>query len=109
MNLEEIKTKLLKEKEELELMIESLEKEEKEYLYEQVKTPDEEADKYEFKQEYHIQLENLKERLGKVNKALERIEKGDYGICEKCHKKIEEARLKIDPATNICRNCALKT
>lgn len=107
MNLEEIKTKLLQEKEEIEIMLEDLEKEEKDYLYEQVKTPDEEADKYEFKQEYHIQIENLKDRLNKINKALERIEKGNYGTCEKCGKRIEDARLKVDPATPLCRNCVL--
>lgn len=106
MDQEEIRKNLLKEKEELELMIEDLEREGRELIVEQVKTPDEEADKYEFKQEYHIQIENFKQRLEKINKALKKIDSGEYGICEKCGKKIEEARLKIDLAVELCRDCA---
>lgn len=109
MNLEEIRNKLLKEKEEIELILKDLETEERETLREVVKTPDEEADRYEAGQEFHIQKENLINRLERINKALKKIDEDTYGICEKCGKNIEEARLKIDLATPYCRNCSLKT
>lgn len=109
MNLEEIKNKLLKEKEELEILILSLEKEGKDYLEEQVRSPDEEADKYEYKQEYHLQIESLGNRLEMVKKALKKIEEGRYGICESCGKEIETDRLHIDLAVTLCRECSLKT
>lgn len=106
-NLEEIKEKLLKEREELKLFLETVLGEEKENIKEYVSTPDELADKYEVKQEMHLQEEVLGERLKKIEKALEKIEKGNYGLCEKCGKEIEEVRLKIDPAAEFCRKCSI--
>ncbi|MFZ0453389.1 MAG: SpoIIE family protein phosphatase [Ignavibacteriaceae bacterium] len=40
--------------------------------------------------------------LKEVNSALERIDKGIYGICEVCHDPIEEDRLMIDPLVKVC-------
>jgi len=37
--------------------------------------------------------------------ALEKIEKGRYGNCEKCGKEIDEKRLKISPEARFCLNC----
>jgi DnaK suppressor protein len=108
MSFEEIKNKLEKEREELKLMLKSYEEEAKEFLKEPVFASDEMADRYEYKEEIHLKKEVLAERLRKVEKALKKIEKGNYGFCEKCGQKIEEMRLKIDPATELCRSCALK-
>ena len=47
----------------------------------------------------------LEEKLAKVNDALEKVEKGSYGVCEKCGEKISEERLKAIPETKTCRNC----
>ena len=44
-------------------------------------------------------------RLQKINSALERIEKGTYGKCEKCNKKISEERLKVYPEAVECAKC----
>ena len=41
--------------------------------------------------------------------ALQRIEKGDYGTCDTCGKKIAEKRLRALPETSLCRECAEKT
>lgn len=49
--------------------------------------------------------ENLERSLKDVEQALERINKGKYGICEACGKKISEKRLKILPATQYCLPC----
>lgn len=106
-NLEEIKEKLIKEREEIKLFLETVVEKEKEITKEYVSTPDEMADKYELQQETHFQEEILRERLKKIEKALAKIEKENYGLCEKCGKEIEEIRLKIDPAVEFCRKCVI--
>lgn len=53
-----------------------------------------------------ISLErNLEVSLEKIDKALESIEKGFYGKCEKCGKDIEQARLEAYPEANLCLTC----
>ena len=108
MSIEEIKTKLEKEREELILIMKSYEKEAEEILKESVSASDEIADRYEYQQEMHLRKEALEERIKEINKALKKIEEGNYGYCEKCGQKIEDQRLKIDPAAVLCRQCALK-
>jgi RNA polymerase-binding protein DksA len=44
--------------------------------------------------------------LKEIEKALKKIAKGSYGICEKCGKRIEEERLEILPWTCYCSMCA---
>lgn len=59
---------------------------------------DESADEVE---EYEVNLETehaLEKKLRDVNLALEKIEKGVYGICEECGKVIPEDRLEANPA-----------
>ncbi|HAA94046.1 MAG TPA: molecular chaperone DnaK [Rhodospirillaceae bacterium] len=45
-------------------------------------------------------------RLMQIEAALQRIESGDYGICEGCDDEIPPKRLEIDPAARRCVNCA---
>ena len=40
--------------------------------------------------------------LREVDSALERMEKGSYGICEECHEAVEADRLLADPLTCYC-------
>lgn len=49
--------------------------------------------------------ESLEKQLKEVNLALEKIKKGQYGICEKCKRKISEKRLKAFPAARFCLKC----
>jgi sigma-B regulation protein RsbU (phosphoserine phosphatase) len=46
--------------------------------------------------------ESLIKLLHEVDVALEKMQKGTYGLCEACHEPIEEGRLPIDP---FIRNC----
>lgn len=46
--------------------------------------------------------------LTMIDDALEKIEAGEYGICDKCGAKINEERLAIMPATTMCYNCKRK-
>ena len=49
-----------------------------------------------------------KGRLYQVDKALDKIENGTYGICEICKNHIDEDRLDLIPETDLCSNCAQK-
>lgn len=40
--------------------------------------------------------------LGEVDAALQRFEKGTFGICEECHEAIEPERLVADPLIRLC-------
>lgn len=51
---------------------------------------------------------NLELRLRDINLALEKIDKGNYGKCENCGKKIDEKRLAICPEAKFCLNCRKK-
>lgn len=67
---------------------------------------EEEADEVE---EYNSLLSveyALENKLKFVNEALERIEKGDYGNCEKCGKEISYEKLSLAPETKHCRDCS---
>lgn len=44
-------------------------------------------------------------KLKQVEAALEKIEVGEYGICNQCEKDIPTARLKIVPYTEFCTQC----
>lgn len=52
-------------------------------------------------------VETLKRRAHRVDDALRKIEKGVYGICEKCGQHIEPKLLEIDPESRYCRACKL--
>ena len=50
----------------------------------------------------------LEEQLRDVNKALDNINKGTYGICSYCNQPIEEKRLLIRPTSSSCVECKKK-
>ena len=63
---------------------------------------DEEADEV---QEYDNKLSleySFESKLKDVTIALEKIEKGEYGICENCGKEIDEERLLACPEARTC-------
>ena len=43
----------------------------------------------------------------KIQEALSRLDKGEFGICEACGEKISIARLKVRPVTTLCIDCKL--
>jgi DnaK suppressor protein len=45
------------------------------------------------------------DRLEQINAALQRIERGVYGICAKCGKEINSKRLEAEPAAMTCMDC----
>jgi len=44
----------------------------------------------------------LVRRLNEVDAALDRMDRGTYGICEVCHDSVENDRLLMDPLTRFC-------
>jgi len=62
----------------------------------------EEVEEYEAKLPVEHALEI---KLRDINLALRKIEKGKYGICEKCKKLIDAKRLEICPEARRCIAC----
>ena len=61
------------------------------------------ADIQEDMRERHAISDELEKRLENVRLALEKIEKGGYGMCEIGKEPIEEERLKANPAAQTCK------
>lgn len=49
--------------------------------------------------------QNAEQLLVKVTNALERFDRGVYGICERCETEIDPARLKALPYATLCLHC----
>src|SRR5437773_473483 len=109
-NIEKFKKALEQEQASLKKELESFAKEDKTIPHDwETRYPshpdsnlEEEADET---QEYDnlLSLEhNLELRLKDVAMALKKIEKGGYGLCEKCGKAIEEKRLLVCPEARVC-------
>ncbi|MFQ5653172.1 MAG: TraR/DksA family transcriptional regulator [Planctomycetota bacterium] len=62
-----------------------------------------------FEQDFALSLlENEVNVVQKIDEALERLDKGDFGICRSCRKQIVRARLKAIPWTSFCIECQRK-
>ena len=51
-------------------------------------------------------LERERRMLAEVEMALDRMKRGDYGVCESCGTPIPDARLQALPWARICVPCA---
>lgn len=56
-------------------------------------------------QRIEAEINTLKERSEKIDIALERIEKGQYGHCKRCNVSIPQKRLDLIPETVYCVSC----
>lgn len=52
----------------------------------------------------HMQQRNH-QFIYEIKQALQRIERGDYGVCEECGDDIGVERLKAQPMTRVCVHC----
>lgn len=50
----------------------------------------------------HSILASLEAELHEVDRALDRVREGSYGLCEACRRPIPAARLTAQPATRYC-------
>lgn len=59
-----------------------------------------------FGHEKTVVLENqLKSELKEIEKALDKIKKGTYGVCENCGNQIDFKRLEVKPSAIYCLKC----
>ncbi|MFZ2487390.1 MAG: TraR/DksA family transcriptional regulator [Anaerolineae bacterium] len=47
----------------------------------------------------------MERKLESINNALRAIEKGRYGMCERCGNPIDPARLEVRPDATLCLDC----
>lgn len=59
---------------------------------------------FEREKDYSL-LGNIRFFLEKIDNALERIDEGAYGVCERCGAEIGEDRLRAMPMTTLCKAC----
>jgi RNA polymerase-binding transcription factor len=56
-----------------------------------------------FERERDLSLvNNLRDLIDRIDKALGKIQDGTYGLCDRCGKPIEKLRLKALPYANLC-------
>jgi DnaK suppressor protein len=61
------------------------------------------AGTFTFERERDLSIENnVRDLLQKIDRALARMDDGTYGICSRCGKPIEKARLKALPYADLC-------
>ncbi|MEI2692102.1 MAG: TraR/DksA family transcriptional regulator [Anaerolineae bacterium] len=78
----------------------------KEWLQGEVDPDADEGDPDLAEREKNLALLTIIERkLESVNIALRAIEKGNYGICERCGQPIDPARLEVRPDATMCLDC----
>ncbi len=69
---------------------------------------DEEADEAEALGDKLALGQVTRGRINEIDVALNKIQEGRYGVCEKCGKQIEDEVLNISPESRYCRNCKKK-
>lgn len=52
--------------------------------------------------------QQLERELNDIERAIEKIDSGTYGVCSNCTKPIEERRLKAIPVAGLCAVCVKK-
>jgi DnaK suppressor protein len=52
-----------------------------------------------------VVADSLRSQLEEIDAALDRIEKGGYGVCANCGKDIPAARLEFRPSSIYCVDC----
>lgn len=107
--LEELRKRLIEERAELESQLTTIEETSfaasQSDLSGEVSFDEENADAgtFTFERERDLSIENnVRDLMGKVDRALARMDQGRYGVCSRCGKPIEKARLKALPYVDLC-------
>ncbi len=78
----------------------------REYVRTQPEGAHDEVDLDVYEREKNLALaRRLESRLTEIDTALRAAKKGTYGICERCGRAIDPARLKALPETTMCVRC----
>ncbi len=77
-----------------------------ERLYTEVDVDEEEGDPELHERDKAVTLlRAMQRRLDSIDAALDAIKRGTYGICERCGKPIDPARLEAFPEARLCLKC----
>jgi DnaK suppressor protein len=107
--IDDLRARLQQEKAELEAQLTAIEEDSfastQSDLAGDVGPDDESADAgtATFEREKDLSIENnVRDLLQKIDRALKRADEGTYGICDRCGKPIEKARIKALPYVDLC-------
>jgi DnaK suppressor protein len=107
--LDDLRERLLSERAELEEQLTTIEDQSfstsQSDLSGEVSFDEENADAgtFTFERERDLSIENnVRDLMGKIDRALARMDEGTYGLCSRCGKPIEKARLKALPYVDLC-------
>lgn len=107
--LDDLRERLLEERAELEAQLETIEEASfsatQSDMSGEVSFDDENADAgtFTFERERDLSIENnIRDLLRKIDRALGRMDGKTYGMCDRCGKPIEKARLKALPYVDLC-------
>ena len=107
--LDELRGRLETERSELETQLRTIEEQQfansQSDISGEVSFDEENADAgtFTYERERDLSIENnIRDLLGKIDRALTRLDDGTYGICSRCGKSIEKARLKALPYVDLC-------
>ncbi|RJQ31148.1 MAG: TraR/DksA family transcriptional regulator [Actinobacteria bacterium] len=113
--IEQMKTKLIKEKERLEAELKQMQEASQSATMSEQAGENDYEDSFAdtgsatFERERDDSLGwNVKDLLYQVKQALHSIDEGTYGICSNCHEPIKKARLQALPYTDTCVSCREK-
>lgn len=100
---EEIRTRLLKHKTDLQKRIST--------IHEHARDPLEQDSAEQAAQLGNVAVVSALEaeavqQVAEIDAALRRLEAGTYGVCVTCGEPVGEGRLKVRPAATQCRDCA---
>jgi RNA polymerase-binding transcription factor DksA len=107
--LEDLRQRLLDERAELETQLTTIEETSfatsQSDMSGEVSFDEENADAgtFTFERERDLSIENnVRDLMGKIDRALARMDEGVYGVCSRCGKPIEKARMKALPYVDLC-------
>ena len=107
--LDDLRERLMTERSELEVQLTTIEEQSfatsQSDLSGEVSFDEENADAgtFTFERERDLSIENnVRDLLAKIDRALGKMDEGTYGICIRCGKPIEKARLKALPYVDLC-------
>lgn len=103
-NVEEMRKRLRKEQKEI---TEKIETEVEKVEPKETDNPDstEMAYDYDYRGRHASWIDELEDQLIEINNALDRIDKGTYGICTNCGRPIQAERLEAVPEAELCIDC----
>jgi RNA polymerase-binding protein DksA len=107
--LDDLRARLLTERQELQEQLTTLEENtfaaSQSDMSGEVAFDDETADAgtATFERERDLSIENnVRDLLAKIDRALQRMDANTYGLCDRCGKPIEKARIKALPYVDLC-------